>query len=400
MDRRILHIDMDAFFASVEQVLNPALRGKPLIVGGSKEDTRGVVATASYEARRYGVHSAMPLAQAKKLCPDGIFVRGNFERYQEASDKVRDVLETVSPIIEFTSIDEAYVDVTGSQRLFGGDDAIAQHIKSEIRHKTGLPCTIAITPNKLVSKVASAEGKPDGYVCVRAGEERDFLRDLGIGKLPGVGPRMEESLMALGITTIGDLAAMPIGVLLARFGPMAYALQRRAQGLSTAEVTPATIPKSMGRETTFERDLTDWARIEQILAYLMERVAFALREHRMEARCVTLKVRYADFSTHTFAKTLNQPTALDYEIAAALRELVPKARVRPAPVRLIGVTLSALNFDQHQLHLFGKVEADKWERALESVDALRERLGFEYLRCGKSMGLGRDVHLATPSLSR
>ena len=399
MERRILHIDMDAFFASVEQVLNPALKGKPLIIGGLKEDTRGVVATASYEARKYGVHSAMPLVQARRLCPHGIFMRGNYEHYEAASQKVRDILDTVSPLVEPMSIDEAYIDVSGSQRLFGGDDAIAHYIKSRIREETQLPCTVAIAPNKLVAKVASDEGKPDGYLRIPAGGERAFLQPLRIGKLPGVGPRTRDLLEALGVMTIGRLADLPIQALLNVFGQSGYALQRAAQGICTTEVEPESLSKSVGRETTFERDLLDWNEIERVLAYLAERAAYALREKAMETRCVTLKVRYGDFKTNTFAKTLPEPTCVDAEIIRVLHELIPKARERRARVRLIGVSLSSLTYNQHQMSLFDKRGAERWERALESVDQVRERYGFEYLRFAKSMTLKRS-RLATPSLSR
>ncbi|MCH7908533.1 MAG: DNA polymerase IV [Candidatus Hydrogenedentes bacterium] len=400
MKRRILHIDMDAFFASVEQVLNPSLRGKPLIIGGGKQDTRGVVSTASYEARVFGVHSAMPIVEARRLCPHGIFMRGSFAAYKEASDRVRGILETVSPSVQMASIDEAYVDVSGSQRLFGGDDAIADYIKSAIRRETQLPCSVAITPNKLVSKVGSDEAKPDGYLRVDAGDEQTFLAPLSIRKLPGAGPKICERLESLGLTTVGELATVPLDLLMKNFGQTGYALQRTARGISTSEVVPERVPKSIGRETTFEKDLADWERIEQILSYLTERTTYALREKGMEARRVTLKVRHSDFSTHTYAKTLREPTTLDVDIVGALRELLPKGKVRRARVRLIGITLSLLTHNQHQLHLFGRADSEKWERVLERVDAMRDRHGFECLRSAKSMALGRDVRLATPSLSR
>lgn len=399
MDRRILHIDMDAFFASVEQVRNPALRGKALIIGGDK-DARGVVCTASYEARPFGVRSGMPLAQARRLCPHAIFMRGSFEHYRAASDQVRTVLETVSPLVEMASIDEAYIDVTGSQRLFGGDDAIAHHIKSEIRRETQLPCSLAIAPNKLIAKIASGEAKPDGYRRIGAGEEAAFLRLLAIGKLPGAGPRTCELLEGMGILTIGALADLPEATLLAAFGSNGHALREAALGRSTTPVVPESLPKSISRETTFEEDLLDWRRIERILIYLAERAAYALREAGMEARCVTLKVRYADFQTRTFARTLPEPTSLDGPIVRALEDLIPKAKERRARVRLIGAALSSLSFNQHQLHLFGTRAANKWERVLESVDRIRDRHGFEVLRSAKSMELGRQVQLATPSLSR
>ena len=379
---------MDAFFASVEVVRNPALKGKPLIVGGNHEDTRGVVCTASYEARKYGVHSAMPLVQARRLCPDGIFMRGNFEHYQAASEKIRGVLETVSPLVECASIDEAYLDISGSQRLFGGDDAIAQHIKSRIRVETQLPCSIGITPNKLVAKIASDEAKPDGYLRICPGEEREFLRPLSIKKLPGVGPRTRELLESLGVMTIGHLAELPPATLLNVFGQAGYLLHRSACGISTSTVEPESMPKSVGRETTFEQDLLDWNRIGQTLAYLTERALYALREKQMETKCVTLKVRYSDFKTNTFAKTLPEPTCIDGDVFEALRGLVLKAKQRRARVRLIGVSLSSLSYNQHQLRLFDRKGVEKWERALRSVDRIRDRYGFELLRFARSMELG------------
>jgi DNA polymerase-4 len=386
MERRILHIDMDAFFASVEEVRDPRLRGKALIIGGDVDSSRGVVSTASYEARKYGVHSAMPIVQARRLCPHGIFLKGNFELYGEASRQVKEVLDTVSPLVQMASIDEAYVDVSGSQKLFGGDDAIAAYIKSGIRRKNGLPCTVAITPNKLVSKVGTDVGKPDGYVRVPAGGERAFLAPLPVRRLPGAGPRTCEMLEALGLMTVGQLAEVPLPMLERVCGTMmAVGLQRAAQGISTSEVEIESAPKSISRETTFPEDLLDWDRIQQVLAYLAERCAYALREEGMETKRVTLKIRYGDFETKTFAKTLPESTCLDTEIAQALKELIPKARERRARVRLIGVNLSSLSYNQHQLLLFDRQHTEKWERALESVDHLRGKHGFDMVQFGKSM---------------
>jgi DNA polymerase-4 len=399
MDRRILHIDMDAFFASVEQVLHPELRGKPLIIGGDKQ-SRGVVCTASYEARPFGVHSGMPMAQARRLCPHAIFLKGSFEHYRAASERVRTILETVSPLVEMASIDEAYIDVTGSQRLFGGDDAIARYIKSEIRRQTQLPCTVAIAANKLVAKIAAGLAKPDGYRRVPPGEEAAFLRPLPLRKLPGAGPRTCAVLEGMGVLTIGALADLPVPTLMAAFGSTGYALHEAAHGRSNTVVEPESDPKSISRETTFEEDLLDWKRIERILIYLAERAAHALREAALETRCITLKVRYADFKTNTFARTLAEPTCLDGDIVRTLEELLPKARERRARVRLVGVALTSLSRNQHQLRLFEGKASGKWERVLESVDHIRGRHGFEVVRSAKSMGLGRRVSLATPSLSR
>jgi DNA polymerase-4 len=327
----------------------------------------------------------MPIAQAVKLCPHGIFMRGNWERYAEASRKVRAVIETVSPVVQFASIDEAYIDITGSLRLFGGDDAIAAHIKSEIRTTTALPCTVAISSNKLVSKVASDFAKPDGYINIPPGGEAAFFAPLAVGKLPGIGPKMREALHARGVNTLGELAELPEKTLEQWFGPGARSLQRRARGESNSKVEVDRIPKSMSRETTFAEDLRDWKRIENVLTYLTERTAYALREQGMEARSVTLKVRYAPFDTKTFAHTLPEPTALDRDIFAALEGLVAKAKRRRDPVRLIGVGLTQLTHGEHQLALFGGESNAKWTQALKSVDAIRARYGFETLRTGRAI---------------
>lgn len=396
---RILHIDMDAFFASVEQVLDPSLRGKPLIVGGDK-DARGVVCTASYEARPFGVRSGMPLAQARRLCPHAIFMRGHFEHYHAASKQVRAVLETISPLVEVASIDEAYVDVTGSQRLFGGDDAIGRYVKSEILRRTQLTCTVAIASNKLLSKVASAEVKPDGYIRIAPGDEAAYLRPLPLRAMPGAGPRTCQALDLLGVRTVGQLADLPLSTLIAAFGPSGYALHEAALGHSSATVVPDSEPKSISRETTFPEDLHDWKKVERVLVYLAERAAYTLREEGMETKCVSLKVRYANFDTSTFASSFTEPTSLDVDIVHALEALLPKAKARPGPIRLIGVALTSLTHNQHQMRLFGARSSVKWERVLESVDRVRGRHGFEALRSAKTMELGKRVELATPSLSK
>jgi DNA polymerase-4 len=386
---------MDAFFASVEQVLDPALKGKPLIIGGASGDARGVVSTASYEARKFGVHSAMPLTQARRLCPHGIYMRGHYEAYEAASDKVMEILLEASPLVECVSIDEAYVDITGSIKLFGGADAggadaggenaIAHHIKRRIIAETQLPCTVAIGSNKLVAKVGSDAAKPDGYLNIPTGGERGFLRPMPVRRLPGIGPRTAETLESLGLMTIGALGDIDLAILLNVFGQSAYSLQRAAQGISTSEVETESIPKSVGRETTFDRDLLDWDYVEQALIHLAERAAYALREKQMEARCVTLKVRYADFKTHTFSKTLPEPTCVDSNIIEALHALMPKAKERRARVRLIGVSLSSLLYNQHQMHLFDRKEYERWQRVFERVDQIRDKQGFD------SVGLARTM---------
>lgn len=383
--RRILHIDMDAFFASVEQARDPRLRGKPLIIGGAIDSVRGVVSTASYEARVFGVRSAMPIAQARRLCPQGIYMQGDHAHYAAVSRQVRAILGTVSPLVEMASIDEAYVDVTGSLQLFGGDAAIAEHIKVLIRAQLELPCTIAIAANRLVSKIATNEVKPDGFISVPAGSERAYLAPLPVAKLPGAGPKTCESLRRIGIMTIGELASAPTRLLEQGLGDnAALSLQRAARGETGADIETDRTPKQISRETTFAEDVTDWGELEQVLARLAEKCCHTLRAQELEAKRVTLKVRYAPFDTRTFARALPTPTCVDADVLAAIRALLARARARKEPVRLVGVALGELRQGQHQLELFSANGNEKWERVLHTVDELRGKIGFDAVRLGQT----------------
>lgn len=384
MHARILHIDMDAFFAACEQARHPELCGNPLIIGGRVEDPRGVVSTASYEARAFGVHSAMPIAEAHRLCPQGIFLRGDHAHYAAVSRQVKAILESVSPWVEMASIDEAYVDVTGSQRLFGGDDAIAAHLKQRIRAALNLPCSIAIAPNRLVSKVATNEAKPDGYRCVLSGDERAFLAPLAVQKLPGAGPKTCEALARLGIRTCGALAEADLATLALALGEQAaVGLQRAARGETSAEVHLDRVAKQVSRETTFSEDIADWAVLERVVLSLAEHCCHRLRTRGLAARRLIFKVRYAPFETQTFAHTLDAPSNIDAEIFAALRPLVVRARGRRGPVRLVGVALGQLDAGGAQLDLFATPTHDKWGKVLSQVDALRDKIGFDAVRVGK-----------------
>lgn len=387
MPVRILHIDMDAFFAACEQARRPKLRGQPLIIGGNIDDTRGVVSTASYEARAFGVHSAMPLAEARRLCPQGIYLRGDHAHYAAVSRRVKAILEAVSPLVEMASIDEAYVDITGSLRLFGGDDAIAERIKRAIRDELGLPCSIAIAPNRLVAKVATNEAKPDGYCRVAAGEERAYLAPLTVNKLPGAGPKTCEALGRLGIHTIGQLDHADSRALARALGEQAaLGLQRAARGEASAEIETSRAPRQISRETTFPEDRADWPALERVLLELAEHCCHRLRARGMEARRITLKVRYAPFDTQTFAHTLAAPTSVDAEIIAALRPLIGRARARRGKIRLLGVALGDLSTGDAQLELFTAPVHEKWGRVLSQVDALRGKIGFNAVRLGKRPG--------------
>lgn len=386
MSRRIAHIDMDAFFAAVEVVRDPSLAGKPLIIGGTKEDLRGVVSTASYEARVFGVHSAMPLAQAKRLCPNGIFMRGNFAAYAEASRAVKEVFTEVSPLVQMASIDEAYIDVTGSQRLFGGDDAIATFIKQTIHARTGLSCTVAIGPNKLVAKVGSDFAKPDGYICVESGGEEAFFAPMPVKKLPGAGPRTCVKLQSLGVYTLGELAAADPGRLGRALGEdAARSLQRRARGQSDAPVVVGRTRKSISKETTFGEDQRDWTGLRQTVAFLTEQCMHKLRLEGLETRRIGLKVRYANFETKTYAHTLPEATAVDGDVLDALERLLPRSQERRAPVRLIGVSLTELGIGQQQMRLFEGEHQAKWGQIFQTVDRVRGRHGFDTVHLGKTL---------------
>lgn len=384
--RRILHIDMDAFFASVEVARNPQLQGKAVVVGGNPEDRRGVVSSASYEARAYGVHSAMPLGRAKQLCPHAVFIRGSHGVYGEVSRRIRDILYSVTPLVQMASIDEANLDITGSIHLFDNEAALALSLKQRIYEKEQLTATVGIASNKMVAKIAANQCKPDGFLAVPDGEEAVFLAPLSVAKLPGVGPRSREMLEERGILTVAQLAAVPEAVLSRLMGAQAAAgLHAAAQGVGSDIVDPVRIPKSISRETTFSEDLQDWKELEAVLFCLAEHCAYTLRSEGLEAGKVTLKVRYSDFETKSFGITLPEPTCLDTRIVEALKLLMPKAQQRRTRVRLIGVNVSGLSKDQHQMRLFDREDREKWERLLHAVDGMREKLGFDSMRLGNTL---------------
>ncbi|GMW01363.1 MAG: DNA polymerase IV [Candidatus Hydrogenedentota bacterium] len=382
---RILHIDMDAFFAAVEVAHDPTLAGKPLIIGGDESTVRGVVSTASYEAREFGVRSAMPLAEARRLCPHGIYMRGNHQRYREASQEVRRILETTSPILEFASIDEAYVDITASLKLFGGDESIARHIKNLILRELSLPCTVAVAANKLVAKVAANQVKPDGCIIIPEGSEAAYLRDLPMNNLPGVGPRTRVVLEAAGMKTIGDIAAFPPEPLSRIVGNAAYTLQQAAIGISNSTVNPGGLPKSISRETTFSHDLSDWKEVERVVLGLAEKAGASLRAEGLETRSITLKIRYAGFETKTHSLTLKETTCVDSEIFRVLRQLMKKAALVRKPVRLIGLNLSSLQSPLHQTSLFNPGNDDRIEQTYKTVDAVRRKHGMNSLRAASTL---------------
>lgn len=339
--RRIIHLDMDAFYASVEVLDNPALKGLPVIVGGL--GARGVVSTASYEARRFGVHSALPMTTARRLCPHGVYIQPRHRRYQEISERIMAIFARYTPLVEPLSLDEAFLDVTGSLRLFGPAEEIARRIKAEVRAETGLTVTAGVASQKHLAKIASGMNKPDGLTVIPTGEEREFLRTLPLKDLWGVGKVTRAKLEALGLSTAGDLAALDRDFLEKRFGQSGGHLWELANGLDPREVVPDQTPKSIGSEETFPSDLADPADIKAALLAQALTAVGRMRRQGYLARTVTVKFRDGRFQTRTRAHTLPRPTDLRGDIHQAVLDIYEKEAPTLKPMRLLGVTLSRLS---------------------------------------------------------
>jgi DNA polymerase-4 len=338
--RAILHLDMDAFYASVETLDNPGLAGKPVIVGGAER--RGVVCAASYEARKFGVHSAMPTATAMRLCPHGVFLPVRMERYQEVSERIFGIFHRFTPLVEALSIDEAFLDVTASVTLFGSPEGIAGTIREAVRKETGLTVSAGVAGSKLVAKIASDLHKPDGLTVVPRGGEREFLASLPVGKLWGVGKVTQAALHRMGVPTIGDLSRLSVEVLERKFGKHGTMLHELSRGIDEREVTPEREAKSIGREDTYDTDLVDPEGLRRQLLSLSDRVASRMRGHAVTGKTVTLKVKYHDFTLITRAVTLIEPTDDGGEIYRSALRLLEKTEAGRRPVRLLGISLSHL----------------------------------------------------------
>src|SRR5579864_1000814 len=377
--KTIFHVDMDAFFVSVEELSDPSLKGKPVVVGGQR-DERGVVSAASYAARKFGVHSAMPLRTAAKLCPHAIFVDGHPERYRECSAKVFAVLNTFSPLVEMASIDEAYLDMTGTRRLHGPPLQAAHGLHKKVKAETQLNCSIGIGASRLIAKVSSAKAKPNGILWVIPGQEAKFLAPLDVRDIPGVGKVMEQNLHAMGIHQVADLARLEDDVLEERFGKWGLALAGKARGEDAggwfdAEVGEHSDPKSISHEHTFNEDTANPVQLETTLMRLTEMVARRLREHQLHARTIQLKLRYKDFTTITRAHSLAAPTQLDTEIFEQIRSLFRKNWKAGAEVRLLGVHVSSFEDVAGQINLLEGDRQQRWKQALAAADKLRDKFG-------------------------
>jgi DNA polymerase IV len=377
--RTIFHVDMDAFFVSVEELFDPSLKGKAVVVGGQR-DERGVVSAASYEARKFGVHSAMPLRTAAKMCPHAIFVDGHPERYRECSEQVYRVLGTFSPQVEMASIDEAYLDMTGTERLHGPPLKAAHMLHQRMKGETRLNCSVGIGTSRLIAKVSSAQAKPNGVLWIVPGEEAKFLAPLAVREIPGVGKVMGNHLHELGIQKVEDLAKLEEVELEDRFGKWGLALAGKARGEDAGgwfdgEVGADVAAKSISHEHTYNEDTGNIAQLEATLIRLSEMVGRRLRESNFHARTIQLKLRYKDFTTITRAHTFPAPTQLDTEIFEQIRTLFRRNWKKGVPVRLLGVQASSFTTVADQIDLLESTRQQRWKDALAAADRLRDKFG-------------------------
>jgi DNA polymerase IV len=380
MTRKIIHIDMDAFYASVEQHDNPALQGLPVIVGGDPE-RRGVVSAASYEARVYGVHSAMPSSQARRLCPHGVFLPVRMHRYREVSDQVFQILREYTPLVEPLSLDESFLDVTGSEKLFGTAMQIAMEVKRRIRKATGLTASAGIAPNKFLAKIASDYKKPDGLVEVKPEEVQVFLRDLPISKLWGVGKSTEEVLKGMGILKVGQLAVFPAEKIERKLGKFGLELISLARGEDERPVSPESEAKSISQEETFTPDLEHLDQMKKVLLDQAEQVGWELRKQRLKGSTVTVKVRYPDFTLATRSQTLSSPTDQGIEIYRTALKLLSRTEALRRRARLLGVGISHLiHRDAPEQYLLFDSGGKKAERSIQAMDRIWEKFGPQAIK--------------------
>ncbi|HLH37895.1 MAG TPA: DNA polymerase IV [Bryobacteraceae bacterium] len=394
--RTFFHVDMDAFFVSVEELFDASLKGKPVVVGG-RANERGVVSAASYAARKFGVHSAMPLRTAYRLCPQAIFIEGHRDRYLEYSRRVFAVLAKFSPRVEMASIDEAYLDLTGTERLHGPPLEAASRLHDAVKRETDLNCSIGAATSRLVAKIASDQAKPNGVLWIVPGKEADFLAPLEVRKIPGVGKVTEKNLHACGIRKIGDLAGLDDEFLEQRFGRWGLALAGKSRGEDAGgwfdhEIGESGV-KSISHENTFAVDTADRAALDAMLVRLSEMVARRLRDYRLYARTVQIKLRYSDFSTFTRSRTLPHATQIDTELAAAARDLFHKAWSGKA-IRLLGVYAQQLEPEEGQTSLLEEEKTERWRKTLKAVDRLRDKYGDSTvsLAAGLKAGFRARVH--------
>lgn len=376
--RRIMHLDMDAFYASIEQVDNPALSGKPVIVGG---DSRGVVSAASYEARKFGIRSAMPIFQARRLCPHGIFLPVRMQRYREASRQVMEILHRYSPLVEQISIDEAFLDITGTEMLHGSPELLAARIKREIHAVTSLTCSVGIAPGKVLAKIASEMKKPDGLSVIQESDLPELLRSLPVACIPGIGAKAAEELKQMGIVVASDILRFP-PAWISKAGKNVIRLYEFVRGEEKSPVVPEREPRSIGAENTFPADLEDIRAIKKWLLIQSERVGRELRASGYCAKTLSLKVKFSDFHQIIRSKTLHTPTSssgIIFEIVCGLLEGLVLAK----KVRLTGISASQLYSGMDQLKLFMDKKLEREKRLDQAMDTIQGRYGKHALVRGR-----------------
>ncbi|MGJ1435680.1 DNA polymerase IV [Sphingobacterium siyangense] len=376
MDRHIVHCDLDTFFVSVERLLNSELMGKPVLIGGSGD--RGVVASCSYEARRYGVHSAMPMRLARQLCPEAILVRGDYDQYSKYSNIVTEIIEDVAPVVEKASIDEHYLDISGMDRFFGCWKW-TQELRGRIIKETGLPISFGLSVNKTVSKIATGEAKPCGEKKVDTGAEKSFLAPLSIRKIPMVGEKSYTVLRNMGISQIYTLQEMEVFTMRKVLGENGVSIWNKANGLDKSPVVPFREQKSMSKETTFEADTTDMERLRKTLVTMVDQLAYELRKDGKLTGCITLKIRYSNFDTHTQQVKVSY-TNSDKQITEKVMELFKKLYSRRMLIRLIGVKFSNLITGNYQVDIFNDTMEEI--HLMQAMDHIRKRFGVEYIMKG------------------
>ncbi len=374
-----MHVDMDAFYASVEQADHPEWKGKPVIVGASM---RGVVCAASYEARKFGVRSAMPVFQARRLCPGGIYLPVRMKRYREVSRLVMEIFRQISPLVEQVSIDEAYLDITGTEKLHGPPERLAARIKEAVLEKTSLTCSIGIAPNRFLAKIASEMNKPDGLTIIEEEEVPGLLHGLPVTKIPGIGSKTGERLHALGIRVVGDILKFPLSFWTTRFGKSGAALYEKAQGQGSCEIVSYSDPKSSSAEDTFDEDTDDPEEMKKWLLLQAEEVGRDLRARGLRGRTVTLKVKFADFKTLTRSRTLSAPTHCTEKIFLTASQLLDHLSLTQK-VRLIGVGVSHLVSGSRQMPLFPDRSFDRLEKLDVALDEIHKKFGNKILKRGR-----------------
>ncbi|SHO62711.1 DNA polymerase IV [Algoriphagus zhangzhouensis] len=381
--RSIAHMDLDSFFVSVERLFDSRLDGKPILIGGSSD--RGVVASCSYEARRFGVHSAMPMRVARQLCPEAIIVRGDFEKYSQKSHEVTDIVRESVPLFEKSSIDEFYMDLTGMDRFFGCFK-LAHELRQRIIKETGLPISLGLSENKTVSKVATGEAKPNNERQIPFGQEKPFLAPLSVRKIPMIGEKTSQTLYNMGVKKVQTLQQMPAELLKATFGKNGNMIWEKANGIDRNPVIPYSEAKSISSENTFEQDTIDVKMLEATLTAMCEQLASKLRQKGQLTACVTVKIRYSDFETHTMQQRIPY-TSADHTLLPIVKELFRKLYSRRLLIRLIGVRFSTLVYGNYQINLFE--DSQEQINLYQALDRLNVKYGDKTVCRAVAMSVGR-----------